>query len=221
MAAPSGDDQASGTADSPVQYRPHRVRLTIGAGIVLVLLGLAVAVLVAAVAPRGSTETIAEPNSVGSSPNLSATAEPNAAPAGTLFVHILGEVAKPGLYQLRAGDRAIDAVAAAGGLTDAADDAQLNLARFLTDGEQIIVPKVGDVPAPVAGGAVSGPASKVNINSADAAALEDLPGVGPALAQRIIDWRAAQGPFAAIDDLKNVTGIGDKVFAGFQENITT
>lgn len=176
-----------------------------GAVVVLVLVGLGCAVLVAALADHGSAAEVER-------------AAPTAVPVtgGTIYVHILGAVERPGLYELRQGARGVDAVAAAGGFLDAADQAQLNLARFLVDGEQIVVPEVG------AGAAVPGTASdgKVNLNTADAAALETLPRVGPALAERIIDWREANGRFTAIEDLLSVTGIGDKTFAGLKDLVT-
>lgn len=134
-----------------------------------------------------------------------------------IYVHILGAVERPGLYELREGDRAIDAVAAAGGFLDTADQAQLNLARFVVDGEQIVVSLVGEVPEGPAGSTASG---KVNLNTADAAALDTLPRVGPAMAARIIAWREANGRFTAIEDLMSVTGIGDKTFEGLKDLVT-
>jgi competence protein ComEA len=134
---------------------------------------------------------------------------------GHIYVHILGEVAAPGLYELREGDRAVDAVAAAGGFTTDADQAQLNLARFLVDGEQIVVPAVGDSPAPT--GESGG---KVNLNSADVTQLQALPRIGPAMAQRIVDWREANGRFASVEDLLSVTGIGAKTFAALKDLVT-
>jgi competence protein ComEA len=194
-----------------------------------VLLGSAVAVLVSILSPHGTVETVADaavsPSPVAAEATDPTTAGlPDAGPtAAPVMVHILGAVARPGLYQLVAGARAIDAVAAAGGLTADADEAQLNLARFVSDGEQIYVPKLGEAaPAPVTGTAASpgAPAAPVNINTADSAALESLPGVGPALAQRIIAFRDANGPFATVDDLLDVSGIGDKTLDGFRDGIT-
>jgi len=102
------------------------------------------------------------------------------------YVHIIGQVNDPGLYALHDGDRAVDVVAAAGGLTPSADPAALNLARFLSDGEQIIVPAVGQsVPASGAGGGGTAIPGKVNINTADEPTLETLPRVGPAMAATI------------------------------------
>ena len=170
----------------------------------LLLAALAVAVLASALANRPGSTPIAMASS---------------APVTTgIFVHVLGAVAAPGLYQLREGDRVVDAIASAGGYAHGADETQLNLARVLSDGEQLYVPVVGELPALDVTGAVVG--GRVNINTADQAALETLPRVGPALAQRIIAWRDDNGRFAAIDDLRSVTGIGDKTFEGLRELIT-
>ncbi|WP_307852522.1 ComEA family DNA-binding protein [Glaciihabitans sp. dw_435] len=210
------DDQNRGRA---------RLRLKLGAAVVVVLAAAGIGVLVTATSPttHSATVTRAAPQVAASA---SASAKPGAiatSSATTVFVHILGEVARPGLYELHQGDRAIDAVAAAGGLTSRADQTQLNLARFITDGEQIIVPRVGATPAapPSAGGGGAVAGAKININTADASALESLTGVGPALAGRIVDWRQANGPFASVDDLLNVTGIGQKTLDGFRDEVTT
>ena len=145
-------------------------------------------------------------------------AAPNS--GGRILVHILGAVERPGLYSLAEGDRAIDAVAAAGGFLDTADQRQLNLARFVVDGEQIAVPAIGEIPDATAG--IPGPAvgGKVNINTADEAGLDTLPRVGPAMATRIIAYREANGRFITIEDLMNVTGVGDKTFEGLRDLVT-
>lgn len=197
--------------------RRARVRIGVGAAVVVLFVGLACAVLVSALAPKGQSEVVApgEPVAVGPA---------SAAPSGAaIFVHILGAVVVPGLYELHEGDRAVDAVAAAGGFAEGADQSQLNLARFVTDGEQIVVPVVGVAPPTAPGGAVGGGAvvaGKVNINTADAAALETLPRVGPAMAARIIEWREANGRFTAVEDLMSVTGVGEKTFDTLKELVT-
>ena len=173
---------------------------------VLVLVGLGCAVLVAALGDHGSSVPVPAPTSTAS-----------VAGGSAIFVHILGEVARPGLYELRDGDRAIDAVAAAGGFLETADQAQLNLARFVVDGEQIAVPAIGETPAAPPGTSASG---LVNLNTADAATLDTLPRVGPAMAERIIQWREANGRFTAVEDLLNVTGIGEKTFESLKGLVT-
>lgn len=188
----------------------------------LLVVALGCAVLVAALAPKGQSATV----TAGSAPaaTLDSGTPLDAGSGAPIFVHILGEVASPGLYELREGDRAVDAVAAAGGFGPNADQAGLNLARFVTDGEQIVVPEIGQAP-PAAGGGVAGGGAvvpgKVNLNTADAATLETLPRVGPAMAERIIDWRETNGRFTAVEDLMSVTGIGEKTFAGLKDLVTT
>ncbi len=186
--------------------------MRLGAVVVLVLVALGCAVLVAALGDHGSVSSLARQEPAASDAPL----DPTPVGAG-IFVHILGAVERPGLYALREGDRAIDAVAAAGGFTDAADRGQLNLARFVVDGEQIYVPAIGETPATAPGLSAQG---KVNINTADAATLETLPRVGPAMAARIIDWRNANGRFASTEDLLSVTGIGQKTFDGLKDLVT-
>jgi len=126
-----------------------------------------------------------------------------------LVVYVTGAVRKPGVYQLPDGKRIIDAIEKAGGVTPKADAVTVNLAALLIDGEQILVPEAF---APGAGAAPtgSGPAvaGLVHLNSADVTALDALPGVGPATAQRIIDWRDQNGGFRTVDDLEQVPGIG-------------
>jgi competence protein ComEA len=136
-------------------------------------------------------------------------------------------VKDPGLFQLHDGARVVDAVAAAGGFTDDAQQGGVNLARVVSDGEQLVVPRVGEAPpaSAVGGGAAAAPGSvapgaKVNINTATATELETLPRIGPAMAQRIVDWRTANGRFSTVDDLLSVTGIGEKTFDGLKDQVT-
>jgi competence protein ComEA len=142
-----------------------------------------------------------------------ATSSPSPSPA-PLLVHVAGRVRHPGVYQLHQGDRVIDAIQAAGGTLRGADLRSINLAAPLTDGEQIVVLRkgAGSVAAPAASGSagLSGTGSTlVNLNTATLDQLEALPGIGPVLAQRIVDYREQHGPFASVDDLSNVSGIGD------------
>lgn len=125
-------------------------------------------------------------------------------------MHVVGSVKEPGLVRLPAGSRVDDAVKAAGGARSAKALSSVNLARQLVDGEQIVVGSAPGEPASVTG--ASGPGTGgISINSATAAELEDLPGVGPVLAERIVQWRTANGPFRSIDELGEVSGIGDSV----------
>lgn len=133
---------------------------------------------------------------------------------GVLYVHVLGEVAHPGLYELDAGARVVDALAAAGGTTDAADLAAVNLARVLADGEQLRVPSIDERAAEGESDPGDG---LIDLNTADQTVLETLPRIGPALAQRIIAWREEHGRFASVDDLLAVSGIGEKMLAGMRD----
>lgn len=124
--------------------------------------------------------------------------------SGTVIVHVVGAVHEPGLVELPAGARVADAVEAAGGVKHPKALASVNLARPLIDGEQVAL---GVQTATDAGGA----SHLVSLNSATAAEFEALPGIGPVLAQRIVDWRTTNGPFRTIDDLGEVSGIGDSI----------
>lgn len=135
-----------------------------------------------------------------------------------LFVHIIGSVKSPGIYQLETGARVYDAVLAAGGLTAKANQQSINLARGLTDGEQIVVLSKSQSVAAQTGFPVQ--PQLMSLNQASATQLEELPGVGPALAGRMIDWRLANGGFKTKDDLLNVSGIGDKLFSGIKDLVT-
>ena len=132
---------------------------------------------------------------------------------GVVVVHVAGWVKRPGVYELHAGQRVVDAVDRAGGARRGADLSSLNLAALLSDGQQVLIGKAGAA-ASVGGTAASGVGSsasgdKVNLNSATPDQLEELPGIGEVLAQRIIDYREEHGPFVAVEDLLNVSGIGE------------
>lgn len=194
------------SATSGPDPRRARVRRVAGVALTLVLVGLGIAVFVTAVTPRGSTTVIA--------PDVDVTSEPASA---LIYVHILGQVERPGLYELPDGARAVDAVAAAGGFTQAADAAALNLARFVSDGEQIVVPAIGEAVAAVPGIAADG---RVNLNTADAAVLDTLPGVGPATAAKILAWRDEHGRFESVEDLLDVGGIGEAKLDAIRDLVT-
>ena len=132
---------------------------------------------------------------------------------------MVGAVHRPGLVRLPAGSRVADAVDAAGGPTDAARLASVNLARPAVDGEQVVVqrrgrPSVLGAPAVSAPAAGAGPRRRpVDLNTATLEALDGLPGIGPVLAQRILDWRTAHGRFSSVDELGEVSGIGEATLA--------
>ena len=126
-----------------------------------------------------------------------------------LVVHVVGAVRRPGLYRLRDGSRIADAVRRAGGATRRADLALVNLAAPLADGAQVVVP----VRVPVVAGASSNgntpaPAGPLHLNTATVEQLDELPGVGPVTAQKIVDWREKHGAFTSVDDLDAIPGIG-------------
>jgi competence protein ComEA len=157
-----------------------------------------------------------------SSPEVVAPLEPIAqTPARrALVVHVVGAVRRPGLYRLREGARVADAVARAGGATVAAELAALNLAAPLVDGVRVLVPsrsaspagvesaESDSVPGAAVGPTAAGLGAKPSLSSATAEQLDELPGVGPVTAQKILDYRAEHGPFRSVDDLDAVPGIG-------------
>ena len=146
-----------------------------------------------------------------------------------VYVDVDGAVVSPGVYRLKDGARVAQAIDAAGGLTPEADVTGLNRASKVADGQKIYVPKVGEQQASIAdvgvdGGAsassgVGGATSLVNINTASAAELQTLSGIGPSMAQSIIDERTKNGAFASVDDLMRVSGIGEKKLAKIKDSI--
>jgi competence protein ComEA len=139
-----------------------------------------------------------------------------------VVVNVVGRVKRPGVYQLRAGSRVEDAVRAAGGASPGADLTSTNLARRVVDGEQISV-GVASAGAPTAASDSSTPTGSgglVDLNTATAEQLDALPGVGPVLAQHILEWRAAHGRFDSADQLGEVSGIGPSKYAELRPLVT-
>ena len=157
----------------------------------------------------------------------SVSASAAAVPADVI-VHVVGAVRHPGVYTLPVGSRAVDAVEAAGGLLGDAVVTGVNLASEVVDGQQVFVPDE-DTPQPPGGAAASGaaavagtgagsaPGALVDVNTADAAALEALPGIGPSTAAKIVADREANGPFGKVEDLMRVSGIGEKKYEGLKD----
>jgi competence protein ComEA len=154
---------------------------------------------------------------------------PVASAASGVVVHVVGAVHHPGLVRLPAGSRVVDAVRAAGGVTASARPASVNLARLLVDGEQLVVQRRGSTPlvaapgpaGPVGSvGSTPAPSAPVDLNSATLASLDALPGIGPVLAQRILDWRTAHGRFSSVDELGEVSGIGEATLADLRPVVT-
>ncbi|WP_026767847.1 helix-hairpin-helix domain-containing protein [Selenomonas ruminantium] len=155
--------------------------------------------------------------------DAAATAE-SSPPKQEITVYVTGAVNKPGLVKVPEGARAADAVNACGGLLPTADGEKINMAQSLKDGQQLKVPeKTGTNGKTDSGktdkskGADSG--EKVNINTADEKALDTLPGVGPAMAKRIIEYRETEGAFQSIEDIKKIRGIGEAKFAKMKDRI--
>ncbi|MGH2685140.1 MAG: helix-hairpin-helix domain-containing protein, partial [Actinomycetota bacterium] len=133
-----------------------------------------------------------------------------------VYAHAAGAVARPGVYRLPPGSRVTDLVEAAGGITaDAAPD-HLNLAAEVIDGQQVYVPRVGEAPPP-SGATGAGPVGPLDLNTATAAQLEELPGIGPATAQAILDHRERDGPFRSVEELLEVRGIGEAKLASLRD----
>lgn len=197
-----------------------RRRLGFGAVVVIVIAALAVTVGIGIL--RSASAPVDE---VVFDDPLASSPAPSAPSAEDLYVHVSGAVTSPGLYVLAPEARVVDAIASAGGFAGDADTDAVNLARPLDDGEQLYVPREGELPSavpPGASGAGSGSSGAtgnglVNLNTADAAALETLPRIGPALAERIIAWREENGGFTSVDDLLAVPGIGDKMLASLRD----
>lgn len=144
----------------------------------------------------------------------------SASPEVVLLVDVAGWVRHPGVYGFAEGSRVVDALDAAGGARPGAILQALNLAAPLVDGTQILVPREGEeaVAPSATGGAVAG--GLMNVNTATATELEELPGIGEVLAQRIVDYRTDNGPFASVDQLLDVSGIGDSILESLRELVT-
>ncbi|NQX14590.1 ComEA family DNA-binding protein [Rathayibacter sp. VKM Ac-2857] len=229
--------QQTSQADDPAGLlrRPRRARsrwrIGVGAAMVLVIAAAVVAVLLAGTRASGRTEVLAPaggaaaaagPSGAPASAGATGSPPPSSSPGEVLYVHVAGAVAAPGLYLLDPGARVADALAAAGGFTEAAERAAVNLARRLVDGEQILVPERGAAVVP--GG--TGPAAAagttggiVSLSTATAAQLEELPEIGPATAAKIVAYREEHGPFTSVDQLLEVPGVGEKTLEAFREQV--
>ncbi|MGW7052760.1 helix-hairpin-helix domain-containing protein [Streptomyces sp. NPDC054887] len=172
----------------------------------------------------GGDQVPGRPQPSPGQPPASAGGEPGRAAGsggeGRIVVDVNGKVRRPGLHRLPAGARVADALRAAGGVKAGADTAGLNRARLLMDGEQVAVgvpgPPGAAGPLAPAGPGAAGAAGPVGLNAATAEQLETLPGVGPVLAQHIIDYRTQHGGFRSVEELREVKGIGDRRFADLQ-----
>jgi competence protein ComEA len=159
---------------------------------------------------------------VPDAPPVAATTAPGPA---ELVVHVAGRVRAPGVVHLPLGSRVLDAVEAAGGADDGVDLSGLNLARLVADGEQVLVgvappPSAAMIPAGPPGGPATADGGPIDLNTATADLLDTLPGVGPTLAGRILEWREQHGRFSSVDELLEVSGIGPKTFAELEPLVT-
>ena len=226
---PASDDAAPLHRPSPVPtWRERLERLADATGTTPARIGVGAAVLVVAVLaavwllrpaptpPEASLPFASATTAAGSSTT------PSSAPS-VVVVDVAGAVVHPGLQELSPGARVADAITAAGGLTPNADGTQINLAAPLTDGERVYVVAVGEAPPPVAvgGGTTNGASpsmsAPVDLNTADEAALDALPGVGPATAAAIVKYRSQIGSFTSVDELLDVPGIGDAKLAALRD----
>jgi competence protein ComEA len=167
------------------------------------------------------TQTSAAARPAGGRPAASQVTVSGAA-GGSAIVQVVGAVRRPGVYRMSTEERVDDAVRRAGGATRRADLAGINLAAKVTDGQQLVVPVHGAAPAaavggPAAGGAVAGP--PINLNTATIEQLDQLDGVGPATAQKIVAYRQQHGGFRSVSELDQVPGIGEKKLAALRDRV--
>lgn len=242
--ADAGRHRGTDDADRPpgVRWRVGR-RAAVGAVLALALLGGAVALRSASAAPTGPAVDLGEPQASASASSSAAAGTSGGATGdavgggstdGTagapweVVVHVVGQVVAPGVVTLPAGSRVTDALDAAGGALPGADLSALNLAAVLTDGVQVRVPVPGEavepVPAAEPGGVVPGGVvgtgdGLLDVNAATATQLDDLPGIGPVLAERIVQWRSEHGRFGSVDDLEQVSGIGPAVLEKLRDRV--
>lgn len=174
----------------------RRKQLYLVAGVVALLLGVLL-----------SNSSAPKPEAATEQPGSEFTV------SGEIFIHVVGEVSNPGLYELDYGSRVRDVISAAGGFTEDAVQSSVNLARLVSDGEQVVILAESQM-------AVSGGDGFISLNRATSSQLETLPGIGPALAGRILAYREEIGSFASVDQLREVTGIGSKLFEQLKDNLT-
>ena len=204
-----------------------RRQLSIYAALAVIVVAIGVRYLVA-------TQAGAQPSGVSlvslpSEAPAAAASPSTTAAAAVVVAYVCGAVRRPGVYAFTQGARITDLIEKAGGATGAAELETVNLAALLTDGQQVVVPERGapgvavaasDPAATSAGSGAVAAGAPVNLNTATMAELDTLPGVGPSTAQKILDYRTAQGGFKSVEDLNNVSGIGDVTFAELKDLVT-
>ena len=216
-----------------MQLSRRQIYAYVAVAAVVLAVGVRYVVLPKSAGPAGGAPLVLAAASPPPAPPATAA---SASAAADVVVYVCGAVKSPGVVRVPAGARVADALALAGGPAARAELDGVNLAAKVVDGQQIMVPERGAVAAAgssagagspgasgsasAAGGSTTAPGAPVNINTASLEELDSLDGVGPATAQKIIDYRLASGPFKVIDDIKNVSGIGDAKFAAMKDSIT-
>jgi competence protein ComEA len=187
--------------------------------VALLLVCVLAAVVAAGVVWRGRPQEVAVPALEQPGEVLPGAPTPSAEPADEVVVAVVGTVVSPGVVRLPPGSRVEDAVRAAGGLAPGGSYGLLNLARKLVDGEQVLVGIDPPPGAPPAAGAGSSGGGLVDLNAASASDLDALPGIGPVLAERIVEWRTENGGFRSVDQLREVPGIGEAKYASLKSKV--
>ena len=216
-----------------MQLSRRQIYAYVAVAVVVAAVGVRYVVLPKAAGPAGGEPLVLAP---ASPPPASAAAAASPSAAADVVVYVCGAVKSPGVVRVPADARVADALALAGGPGARAELDGVNLAAKVVDGQQIMVPERAAIAAAgsasaagssaaggsasAAGASATAPGAPVNINTASLEELDSLDGVGPATAQKIIDYRTASGPFKVVDDIKNVSGIGDAKFAAMKDNIT-
>ncbi|MGH3459769.1 helix-hairpin-helix domain-containing protein [Aeromicrobium sp.] len=192
---------------------------------VLVTIAVAAGVLLTwwllAERPRTSSPEALSLSTAASAAPGTATPSAEVSASGEVVVDVAGKVKRPGIVSLPAGSRVHEAIAEAGGVRGKADTSTINMARVLTDGEQILVgvaPVAGPAPASASGSAAAG--ARISLGSATLEQLDTLPGIGPVTAQAILDYRSEHGAFTSVDDLLDVKGIGEATLADIRDRVT-
>lgn len=207
------DDEVADEFNKGTARRLFRIKIFSGVAAIAGISLIAIAIITSSIS-SAVTQVELSPEL---SPSFSPTSSVGDHTFGTVLIHVVGEVHSPGIYELEVGSRVIDAVMSAGGLTETASECGINLAREIKDGEQLTIPSQIDGCTASVG---SGSQNALSLNQATAEQLDSLPGIGPTLADRIVSWRETQGGFNSIDQLNEVSGIGDKLFAGIKDLVT-